>query len=39
VLIAKSSLTNNPTDAELDEKRLSDWLPIELAFKNPHPKC
>ena len=39
VLISKSSLTSNPTDAELDEKRLSDWLPIELVFKNPHPKC
>lgn len=39
VLIAKSSLKSNPTDAELEEKRLSDWLPIELPFKNPHPKC
>ncbi len=39
VMIAKSSLTSNPTDAELDEKRLSDWLPIEVVFKNPHPKC
>jgi hypothetical protein len=39
VLIAKSSLTSNPGDAELDEKRLSDWLPIEIVFKNPHPKC
>jgi hypothetical protein len=39
VLIAKSSLTNQPTDAELDEKRLSDWLPIEVVFKNPHGAC
>jgi hypothetical protein len=39
VLIAKSSLTNQAGDAELDEKRLSDWLPIEVVFKNPHPGC
>jgi hypothetical protein len=39
VLIAKSSITSNPGDAEIDEKRLSDWLPIELLFKNPHPGC
>ena len=39
VLIAKSSLKSNPSDAELDEKRLSDWLPIEVVFKNPHPSC
>jgi hypothetical protein len=39
VLIAKSSITSNPGDAEIDEKRLSDWLPIELLFKNPHKAC
>lgn len=39
VALARSSLTDHPTDAELDAKRLSDWLPIELVFKNPHPKC
>ena len=39
VALARSSLTPQPTDAELDEKRLSDWLPIELVFKNPNPKC
>jgi len=39
VLIAKSSLTSQAGDAELDEKRLSDWLPIEVVFKNPHPGC
>ena len=37
--LARSSLTAHPTDAELDAKRLSDWLPIEVDFKNPHPKC
>ena len=39
VAIARSSLTNQATDAELDSKRLSDWLPIEVVFKNPHPHC
>jgi hypothetical protein len=39
VALARSSLNSHPTDAELDSKRLSDWLPIEVDFKNPHPKC
>jgi hypothetical protein len=39
VAIAQSSLTNQAGDAELTAKRLSDWMPIEVAFKNPHPKC
>jgi hypothetical protein len=39
VAIARSSLSNQAGDAELDEKRLSDWLPIEVMFKNPHPGC
>ena len=39
VALARSSLSSHPTDAELDAKRLSDWLPIDLDFKNPHPKC
>lgn len=39
VALARSSLSNNASDAEIDSKRLSDWLPIELVFKNPHPKC
>ncbi len=33
VAMARSSLNSHPTDAELDAKRLSDWLPIELEFK------
>lgn len=37
--LARSSLGSQPTDAEIDAKRLSDWLPIEVEFKNPHPKC
>ena len=39
VAIARSSLNPQAGDAELDQKRLSDWLPIELVFKNPHPAC
>ncbi len=37
--IARSSLSPQASDAEVNEKRLSDWLPIEVVFKNPHPKC
>jgi hypothetical protein len=39
VALAQSSLSSQADDAEVDEKRLSDWLPIELPFKNPHPGC
>lgn len=39
VAIARSSLSNQAGDAEVDAKRLSDWLPLEIDFKNPHPKC
>ena len=39
VLLARSSISPQATDAEINEKRLSDWLPIEVVFKNPHPKC
>lgn len=39
VALAQSSLTSRADDSEVDEKRLSDWLPIEVNFKNPHPKC
>ena len=39
VAIARSSLTSQAGDDEINAKRLSDWLPIELVFKNPHPKC
>ena len=39
VALARSSLSNQAADAEVDAKRLSDWLPIEVAFKNPHPGC
>ncbi len=39
VALARSSLSNQARDAEIDAKRLSDWLPIEVVFKNPHPTC
>ena len=39
VALARSSLSSQAGDAEIDAKRLSDWLPIEVVFKNPHPTC
>ncbi len=39
VALARSSLTTTAGDAEVDGKRLSDWLPVEVVFKNAHPKC
>ena len=39
VALAKSSLSSQAGDAEVDEKLLSDWLETEVEFKNPHPKC
>jgi hypothetical protein len=37
VALARSSLTNQAGDTEVDQKRLSDWLDGEVTFKNPHP--
>ena len=39
VALARSSLSGRPGDAELNIKRISDWTPVEVVFKNPHPKC
>jgi hypothetical protein len=39
VALARSSLNMTSTDDQINDKRLSDWTPIELDFKNPHPKC
>jgi hypothetical protein len=39
VALARSSLSSQAGDAEIDSKRLTDWLPIEIVFKNPHPTC
>lgn len=37
VALARSSLNPQAGDGEIDAKRLSDWLPVDLEFKNPHP--
>jgi hypothetical protein len=39
--LVRSSIKPGANDAEIDVKRLSDWLPAEVVFKNPnpHPKC
>jgi hypothetical protein len=39
--LVRSSIKPGPTDADIDAKRLSDLLPVEVVFKNPnpHPKC
>ena len=39
VVLVRSSIKPDADDAEINGKRLSDWLPIEVVFKNPHPKC
>ncbi len=39
VALARSSIKPDPSDVELNAKRLSDWVPTEVVFKNPHPKC
>jgi hypothetical protein len=37
VALTRSSLPMNPSSDQIDAKRLSDWTPIDLNFKNPHP--
>jgi len=39
VAIVRSSIRPVADDAEINSKLLSDWLPTEVVFKNPHPKC
>jgi hypothetical protein len=39
VVLVRSSIKPDASDGEIDQKRLSDWLPAEVTFKNPHPKC
>lgn len=39
VAIARSSLSMTADQSEIDNKILSDWAPVEVDFKNPHPKC
>lgn len=37
--LARSSLSMTADQPEIDQKILSDWTPVEVVFKNPHPKC
>jgi hypothetical protein len=39
VALAKSSLDPHAGITQVDPKRLSDWLPLEIVYKNPHSKC
>ena len=39
VALTRSSLPMNPTGDQIDAKRMSDWTPIDLDFKNPQKKC
>jgi hypothetical protein len=39
VALAQSSLIPTASVAEADNKRLSDWMPLEMTYKNPHQKC
>ena len=39
VALTKSSIPMTATEDQVNSHRLSDWLPTELVFKNPHPKC
>jgi major membrane immunogen (membrane-anchored lipoprotein) len=39
VALARSSLNPHASVAETDNKRLSDWMPLEFVYKNPHSKC
>jgi hypothetical protein len=36
VLLARSSISSQASDDEINTKRLSDWLPTELALKTTH---
>jgi hypothetical protein len=39
VMLARSSLNPNPTDSEITDKQLSDWLSTEVVYKNAHSGC
>ena len=39
VALARSSIAYQSTLAQADAKRLSDWMPLELTYTNPHSKC
>lgn len=37
--LVRSSIRPNADDPEIKSKLLSEWLPGEVVFNNPHPKC
>jgi len=37
--LVRSSVKPDAGDGELNAKRLTEWMPTEVTFKNPHPKC
>ncbi|MGO9337485.1 MAG: hypothetical protein ACLPY1_08260 [Terracidiphilus sp.] len=39
VALARSSLNPQADIPQADAKRLSDWLPLEIVYKNHHAKC
>lgn len=39
MVLVRSSIRPDPGDAEINAKRLSDWLPATVTFKDPRPKC
>lgn len=39
VALARSSLNSQASDEEVEDKRLSDWLPTDVTIKKPHGKC
>jgi hypothetical protein len=39
VAITKSSILPSASPDQVNAKRLSDWLPTEVEFKNPNTKC
>lgn len=38
IALVKSSVMMSAPDAQVDVHRLSDWLPVVVAFKNPHAR-
>lgn len=39
VVLVRSSIKPNADEAEINAKRLSEWVGTDVVFKNPHPKC
>ena len=39
IALVDSIIMITATDAQVDNHRLTDWQPIVLVFKNPHPRC